>query len=277
MTQSDLGPDFTKPSPARMYDYWLGGKDNFAVDREAAAEILQHAPDADSACRANRAFVGRAVRHVVGRGVLQFIDIGTGLPTAGNAPEAAAAASPGARTICVDNDPVVVSHGRALLPRDGTTAVVEADMRDPQAILAAPETRRLIDFTQPVAVVFAAVLHFVRDEENPAAIVAAFRERIATGSYLIISHDTTEGHPPELLKLGEDVYSRATAPMIMRSPQAILRFFDGFELAEPGLVAVNEWRPESLRERQERGGHWLLCGVGQKNRAAARPSGIAAG
>lgn len=138
-------------------------------------------------------------------------------------------------------------------------------MRQPQAILAHRETRRLIDFTRPVAVIFAAVLHFVRDDENPAAIVAAFRERMAPGSYLVLSHDTTEGHPAELLKPGEDVYSRATAPMIMRSPQEILGFFDGFQLAEPGLVTVNDWRPDTLRERQERGGHWLLGGVGRRN------------
>jgi hypothetical protein len=262
--RAPAGVNVTRPSPARIYDYLLGGKDNFAADRAAAERLLVHAPDAGSACRANRAFLRRAVRYLSGQGVRQFIDIGTGLPTQGNVPEVARAADPDARVVCVDNDPIVITHAQALLPAGDRTAVVGADMREPQVILRHREVRRLIDFSQPVGVLFAAVLHFATDADDPDEIVRAFGERMAPGSYLVLSHDTTEGHALELITLGKEVYSGATAPMVMRSREAILGLFEGFELAEPGLVRLGEWRPDTLRERQERGGHWLLCGVGRR-------------
>ncbi|MQA87987.1 MAG: SAM-dependent methyltransferase [Streptosporangiales bacterium] len=247
-----------------MYDYFLGGKDNYYGDREAADKIMAKAPDAPGACRANRAFLGRAVRFVACQGVQQFIDIGAGLPTQGNVHEVAHQVAPESRIVYVDNDPIVLAHGRALLPKDDTIAIIDADMRQPHAILDHPATAKLIDFSQPLAVLFVAALHFVTDEEDPAGIIRAFGERMAPGSYLILSHDTTEGHAGELLELGKDVYRHATSPMNFRSREEILLFFGDFELVPPGVTPLNQWRPDNLAEANQPGAHWLLAGVGRR-------------
>ena len=189
--------DTTKPHPARMYDAYLGGKDNYAADREAVREILRVFPEVRAMARANRAFMQRAVRFLAGEaGVRQFIDIGTGIPSAGNVHEVAGQVAPGARVVYVDSDPIVHVHANALLTGSGTTSIVLADLREPDVILAHPKLRGLIDFAQPVALLLVAILHFIAETENPAGIVARLRDALPSGSYLALSHGTADFHPP---------------------------------------------------------------------------------
>jgi len=248
--QEPAGLDVTTPNIARMYDYFLDGKDNFAADREAAEQLKQMMPQLPLVARANRAFLRRAVRVLAGEyRIRQFIDIGTGLPTAGNVHEVARKAAPGARVLYVDNDPVVCCHGRALLT-DDVTQIIEADLRRPDDILAHPLTRALIDFTQPFALMFMSVLHFVPDEDDPKGIIARFREVMAPGSFLVISHGTLETNPDDpRAKLSSEVYSRSSSPgFALRSLAEVRGLFDGFELVEPGLVWISDWRPNPFEE-----------------------------
>jgi len=246
---SDLwhGSDTTKAHPARVYDYWLGGKDNFAADRVLAERAAANAPEVTMACRENRAFLGRAVRMLAGQGLRQFIDIGTGFPTMGNSDEAAHSVNPDAHVVCVDNDPVVLAHSRALLSRRSPdrTTVVEGDLRDPEAILADPDLRAAIDFGQPVVLLLVAILHFLRDSDDPAGIIAAFRRAMAPGSYLVLSHATYDFNIKVLNN--SRVYNDATAPFIPRSRAQILGLLSGFDLIEPGLVDAAHWRPDGTR------------------------------
>jgi hypothetical protein len=252
-----------RPSPARMYDYFLGGKDNFQVDRDAADQLDQVAGRGTTSTVAweNRRFLQRAVGCLAEAGIDQFVDIGAGLPTRGNVHEIAQRANPAARVAYVDNDPIVLSHGRALLADDKTTRVFTADMREPQTILTAPGLAGLIDFSRPVAVLFVAVLHFVRDEEDPYGIVGAFRDAMVPGSYLVLSHVTTDGLSAEILARNARVYERATSPSRPRSRDEIARFFDGLDLLEPGLVRPGLWRPGS---DQETATPAMYAGVGTK-------------
>lgn len=243
-------------------------KDNFAVDRERADQILAKIPDMSGACQANRRFLGRAVQNAVEQGIRQFIDIGTGLPNQGNVHQVAQSIEPDARVVYVDNDPIVLAHARALLATNDSTTVIQEDMREPAKILAHPEVDRLIDFSQPLAVLFVAVLHFVTDEEDPAGLVHAFTDRMAPGSQLILSHVTHDGHPPEQVKVAEDVYRGATAPFVFRGREEIMRLFNGFTLMDPGLVRLSQWRP-GPDEQNLHGGHWAFAGVGYK--PPARP------
>jgi hypothetical protein len=241
--------DAAVPNVARMYDFMLGGKENYASDRDAVGKLAEMAPEAPLRARLNRAFLGRAVRHVARQGVSQFVDVGAGLPTQENVHQVAQAVAPGARTVYVDNDPVVLAHARALLAADPQTVVVAGDVREPAGILGDPQTRELIDFTRPVCVLLVAILHFVPDSDGPARIVAAFRDAIAPGSYLILSHATMDGAPPReaaRTRDAEAVYERATAPLIMRDAAHVKRLLAGFSLVEPGLVHVSAWRPEGL-------------------------------
>ncbi|HZD69125.1 MAG TPA: SAM-dependent methyltransferase [Actinomycetes bacterium] len=249
------------PHPARMYDYFLGGKDNFPADRKAAEAILTTAPEARDLARQNRAFLQRAVRFLAGEaGIRQFLDIGTGIPTQGNVHEIAHAVAPDARVVYVDIDPIVLTHGRALLASPNTTIVL-GDLREPAAILADAEVRRMIDFDQPVAVLLVAILHFVRDEEGPAEIAARLRDAMAPGSYLTISHGTADFQPEhEATTTVVRTYDRATSQLSLRSHAEIARFFDGFELVEPGLVPVSMWRPDSDIPE----GQGVYAGVGRK-------------
>lgn len=253
-----------RPSPARMYDYFLGGKDNFQVDRDAADQLDEVAGRGTTFTVAweNRRFLQRAVACLAEAGIDQFVDIGAGLPTQGNVHEIAQRANPAARVAYVDNDPIVISHGRALLANDKTTRVLTADMRDPQTILAAPGLAGLIDFSRPVAVLFVAVLHFVRDEEDPYGIVETFRAAMAPGSCLVLSHVATDGLSAELLARNEHVYERSTSPSRPRSRDEIARFFDGLDLLEPGLVRPGQWRPGAGQETATR---FMYAGVGTKN------------
>jgi len=265
------GIDTRIPNMARMYDYALGGKDNFAADREAVEKLFSFSPENRDVPRANRRFLGRAVRFAAARGVRQFLDLGTGLPSQGHVHEIVGETDPGARVVYVDYDPVVVNHGRALLPASSSVAVVEADIRDPEGILAHPGVTGLIDFSQPVAVLFVAVLHGIPDEADPAGIVRAIGARTSPGSYLILSHLTSEGHPPELVAKKEEVFARSNAPVSYRSRAEILRLFSGFDLVEPGLTAVTRWRPEALDRGLDAAGQWWLGGVGRR----AQPAGPA--
>ncbi|MDQ0311611.1 SAM-dependent methyltransferase [Kitasatospora herbaricolor] len=242
---AELRPEI--PHPARMYDYYLGGKDNFPADREAAERALAANPEFRSTARANRGFLQRAVRHVAQQGVDQFLDIGTGIPTAGNTHEIAQQVDPRARVVYVDNDPIVLTHARALMAGmgRGRTDVLQADLRDPAGILAAAQVRELLDFDRPVALVLAAVLHFLPEDEKPYRIVEELLTALAPGSYLVLSHGTADFIPPEVRDRVTGVYTKATAPLVGRSRAEVRRFFDGLELLEPEVVTVPLWRPEA--------------------------------
>jgi S-adenosyl methyltransferase len=233
------GFDPGKPNAARVYDYLLGGKDNYAADRKAAAELLRALPDAGQAARANRAFLAAAVRQVARCGIMQYVDVGAGLPTSPNVHECARRAVPGGRVAYVDNDPVVVAHARALLATDALVTAVTGDVRDYEALLSSPELAGFIDFSQPVCVLFASVLHFLAAGEADAA-VAAFRERMAPGSYLVISagHETAASTP-----VGDQVQAAYGTHTVLtgRSAAEIAAYFGGFELVPPGIVPVTEW------------------------------------
>ena len=234
--------DTSRPHPARIYDYLLRGKDNYAVDRAAAAELAAAAPEVRIGVRANRAFLQRAVREVVGSGVRQILDIGTGLPTSPNVHETAQETAPDVRVAYVDNDPIVNVHASALLSRSGGTRVVLGDLREPRAILDHPDIRELVDFDQPVALLLVAVLHFLTDEERPEEIVASLRDALPAGSWLVLSHATDDFADRSD---AQAVYNNATASLNLRPRSRVERFFDGFELIEPGLVQVPFWRPDA--------------------------------
>jgi hypothetical protein len=231
--------------PARVYDYWLGGKDNFPADVRAAEAVIAEMPEIRLAVRENRAFLRRAVSFLAGEaGIRQFIDLGGGLPTQGNVHEVAQRIAPDARVVYVDNDPIVNVHGEALLAGQ-STSIVLADLRDTAAVLDHPEVQAAIDPGQPVAILLLAVLHLVADAEDPAGIVAAYRDRIAPGSYLALSHGTADINTQAARRAAERFASNPNAaPYVHRSHAEVLRFFDGFELVEPGLVQIPLWRPD---------------------------------
>lgn len=266
MEQAPSGVDVTKPNVARMYDYSLGGKDNFTVDRAAVEKVMEVAPGLPAGARANRRFLGRAVRYAAARGVRQFLDLGSGLPSSGNVHEVARRVSPGVRVVYVDNDPVVAVHARALLSGDADSAVVQGDLRRPETILGDEAVARLLDLSQPIAVLFVATLHFVTDEEDPAGIVRSFADHMADGSHLILSHVTHDGQRPEQVDVARYVYRDATAPWVFRGREEVLRLFDGFTLVEPGLVQLSQWRPDD-QEAGATGGDWAYAGVGLKGKA----------
>lgn len=247
-----------RPTPARMYDYFLGGKDNFAVDREAAERVKQAIPNTYEIVWENRFFLQRAVRHLAGQGIDQYVDLGTGLPTQGNVHEIARQFIPDARVAYVDNDPIVLAHGRALLAGSPGTTVINADMREPHTVLDDPGLQALIDFSRPVAVLFVAVLHFVTDAEDPAGLVKAFRSVMAPGSYLVLSHLTTDGPPPAAVARTIEIYQGATSPIAFRDREQIARFFEGFNLQRPGLVRPWQWHPDPADAMHTK---WLYAGV----------------
>ena len=234
--------DTSKPHPARIYDYLLGGWDNYEVDREAAERIVALAPDARVSVRANRDFLKRAVRHVTESGIRQIIDIGTGIPTSPNTHEIAQAIAPDTRVVYVDNDPIIATHAGAKLTNADHTGFVLADVRDPRAVIDHPEISRLIDFGRPVAVMLIAVLHFVEDSDDPIGIIRTLTERLAPGSRFVLTHGTLDFHHGT--HDAREVYEEATARLAIRSYDEILPFFDGFELLDPGLVQVPLWYPD---------------------------------
>ena len=257
--------DVSVPNMARMYDYAIGGKDNYAADREAVERLFAMSPENRYVPLANRRFLGRAVRYVAESGIDQYLDLGAGLPSQGNVHEVAKAVDPGARTVYVDNDPVVTAHARALLVAgDPTVTIVEADVRDPARILADPEVLRVVDFSRPLAVLFVSLLHGVTDAEDPAALVRAFVDRLVPGSYVILSHLTREGQPPELVRAKEAVFARTDTVFRYRSRDEILAMFDGLELVEPGLTPVTSWRGTGTEPELDAAGAWWLGGVAVK-------------
>ncbi len=267
MTGHNLTPDGidTKtPNVARIYDYLLGGKDNFAADRKAAKRLIEAIPDVAAIARDNRSFVGRVVRYLATEGgIRQFLDLGSGLPTQANVHELGEGVTTGVHVVYVDNDPVVASHGRALLASGGQAAMVLGDLRDPAGLLEHPEVTRLLDLSRPVGLLCTSTLHFIDDEAEPHKIIAAYRDRLRAGSYLAISHGTREEDPEGEGVKAEDVYRRASAQLHVRSLPDVRRFFDGFELVEPGLTWIAEWRPEPATAPTGRV-HSLRGGVGRK-------------
>jgi hypothetical protein len=242
--------DTSRPHPARMYDFYLGGKDNYEVDREAAQRVVDVLPDIIPAARANREFLHRSVRFLAESGVRQFIDIGTGIPTSPNTHEVAQAIAPEIRVAYVDNDPIVATHAGARLTGSGNTGFFLGDLRKPGPILEHPTIGKLIDFGEPVGLLLVAVLHFVKDEEDPAGLVAALRDALPDGSFLVLSHATADFHAgslPEVFK----VYNKATATLNTRPHTEIQALLEGFELLEPGLVQVPRWRPDGVPPTDE--------------------------
>ncbi|GAA5190992.1 SAM-dependent methyltransferase [Rugosimonospora acidiphila] len=235
--------DPTRPSPARIYDYHLGGAHNYAVDRRAAERVTAIMPELPLIIRANRAFLHRAVRSLVDAGIRQFLDLGSGIPTVGNVHQVAA---PGSRVVYVDVDSVAVAHAQSLLAGHDDAGVVRADLRDVPSVLGAPEVRRLIDFARPVGVLMVAVLHFVPDRDDPAGIVAAYRDAVAPGSYLVVSHGAAseDERAPVTADAAADAYSRSVSEFTLRTRSQVAGLFAGFELIDPGVVYVNEWRPD---------------------------------
>ena len=231
------------PSTARIYDYLLGGKDNYPADRAAATEIAQALPNVRTSFRWNRAFLGRAVRYLATeQGIRQFIDVGTGLPTAANVHEVAQEAAPGTRVVYVDNDPVVLAHGRHLLHGVPGTTIIEHDLRRTKDILDDPELRALIDFGAPVAVLLVAILHFIADADDPAAVVKNLLAPFPSGSYLVISHGTADAVPA--VHDAAAVYRQSTSSAHVRRRNQVERLINGLELVEPGIVWLPQWRPD---------------------------------
>lgn len=238
--------DTSKPSPARIYDYVLGGKDNFAADRAYADQVMQVFPEGGELAWANRRFMWRSVRHCAGL-VDQIVDVGTGIPTSPNVAEVAAKVNPDAVVVGVDNDPVVLSHGRALVEGEGVH-IVPGDVREPERVMA--DLDAVVDWSRPVALVLIAVLHFVPGEEGPRRVVAAFRERLVPGSLLVISHATFEGVSGPTLDRIAKVNANSTAPLQLRPVAEIEALFEGAELLDPGVVDVHLWRPDDDSERR---------------------------
>ncbi|MEV7416580.1 SAM-dependent methyltransferase [Streptomyces sp. NPDC089919] len=259
------GIDISVPSVSRIYDYYLGGSHNFEVDRQTARRAMEFLPGLPKIMQANRAFMRRAVRHAVAEGVTQFLDIGSGIPTFGNVHEVAQAATDRARVVYVDHDPVAVAHSRAVLAGDERAGIVAADLRKPQDILDSPEVSALLDLDRPVALMLVAVLHFLEDSDDPYTAVATLRDALAPGSLLILTHASYEGIPvsQDVASGTVEVYRDSRNPLVMRTHEEVLRFFDGFTLLEPGLVPMPRWRPETPETQEDPYGFSGYGGVGR--------------
>jgi S-adenosyl methyltransferase len=249
---------------ARVYDYWLGGKDNFAPDRAAAEAAMREDPNVVEGVRGNRAFLARAVRYLVGpAGIRQFLDIGTGIPAADNTHEVAQDLAPGSRVVYVDNDPIVLAHARALLTSatEGATAYLDQDLRNvPELVAAAAAT---LDFSQPVAVMLIGILHCIPDEDDPAGIIKRLMDAVPAGSYLAISHPANDLNDPGVRRLASRLNELMPVKLRFRSRAEVAVFFDGLNLVEPGLVRVPQWRPDRDTDRDNPAALW--GGVARKN------------
>ena len=264
------GLDPTIPSPARLYDYYLGGRQNFPADRAAAKRIIAALPDLPDAAWANRSFHQRAARWMAEQGIRQFIDIGSGLPTVGNTHEIVQAVAPDARVVYVDNDPMVALFSAELLKDAQTATVVTADLRDPPAVLGHPDLRALIKDGEPTGLLMTAVMHFVAPGSDPWGLVARYMDALAPGSYLVLSHITADRLPPRAVEEGLDVYSRATENIYVRSSDEVQRFFEHLHMvppydgAPPGVCYVGEWGAEEPSLADSDGSRMLYCGVGRR-------------
>jgi len=232
------------PSTARMYDYFLGGKDNYAADRLAAERVIALQPAARTAAQANRRFLLRAVETLARAGVRQFVDVGAGIPTRPNVHEVVQAIVPDARIAYVDNDPVVLAHSRALRATAPGVIAVEGDLRRPDAIWEDPQLERHIDVDQPVGLLFVAVMHFVRREDDPAALIDRWTKHLAPGSHFALSVGTSAGYTADEVRQIEDAYRNASSPLALHPPEEVARWFTGYELLDPGLVSIFKWRAD---------------------------------
>jgi S-adenosyl methyltransferase len=273
MTPAHQGPaeiDRSRPTPARIYDFMLGGNNNFASDQRAAEQILAAVPEVKDAAWANRGFHQRAAVWIAGQGVRQFIDIGSGLPTVGNTHEVVRRVSASTRVVYVDNDPMVQLHSETLLEGQGQVAVIVGDLRDPDTILANPGLRALIDFREPTGLLMTGVMMFVADGSNPWGLVARYVSQLAPGSCLSLSHLTGDHKSPQAVAGFRAVFDTATEHLYPRSKAEVERFFDGLELvppypgAEPGLSYAGVWGAEDPVAADTDGSRWLYCGVARR-------------
>jgi S-adenosyl methyltransferase len=265
------GVDPTKASPARLYDYFLGGTNNFAVDREIGDRIRALLPELTDIAWANRGFHQRAALWLAKeRGIRQFIDLGSGLPTQGNTHEVVQRAAPGCRVVYVDYDPMVTAHAAELLTGNGDTAVVGADMRDPDTVLGAPALRDLIDFSKPVGLLLTWVLHFLPDSADPWGLVRRYVSELASGSYVVVSHGTWDRKPIQAANSAREAYGKSTERGYPRTREDIERFFEGLELvppypgAEPRVAFPGEWGAEDPELADSDGSRWSWCGVARR-------------
>jgi hypothetical protein len=259
------GIDIDRPSGARIYDYWLGGTHNFAVDREVARQVTAAVPDTAMMMQANRAFLHRAVQFLVDQGVRQFVDIGSGIPTLGNVHEVAQKVAPESKVVYVDIDPVAVAHSQHILTGNPNTIVIQDDLRRAEQILARPEVTGLLDLSQPVGLLLIAVMHFILPADDPDGILRRLRDGLAPASYVALTHGTADALSPEASELWLELFRRTPTPGCVRTYAEVERLFDGFELVPPGVVWSPLWRPEhpdDIPERPERVAAY--AGVGRK-------------
>ncbi|HEX5119012.1 MAG TPA: SAM-dependent methyltransferase [Pseudonocardiaceae bacterium] len=255
--------DVSRPNAARVYDVYLGGAHNFQIDREFAKRAKDLLPEVIAMARMNRAFLQRAVRELTRAGIDQFLDLGSGIPTVGNVHEIAQRINPEAKVVYVDNEAVAVAHSALILEGNPRAGVVQADVREPDQVLTAEVTRKLLDFSRPVAVIMCTIIHFVPDSDDPAGVVGAYRDAVAPGSYLALSHATS--YSRQDVESVRAAYSQTANPVTARTKPQIERFFDGYELLEPGLVFTQQWRPDhpsDVGDDPENSG--LYAGVGRK-------------
>lgn len=262
-TVADSDVEYNVPHVARVYDYWLGGNDNFEADREAAEFTLRLMPEMLDYARGNRAFMVRAVQFLVSAGVTQFLDVGSGFPTSPNVNEVAQQTAPGARTVYVDYDPMVVSHAQGLMARNSNTDVVKSDLRDVDKVLQ--ESGKLLDFSKPVALMFVACLHHLEDEDDPVGVVARYLPALAPGSWLVLSHLTDE-FAPEKMRALYDRAKQDRGTVKARPKEAIARMFNGLEPIDPGLVLVSHWRPAGDQPDPNADRSWAYGGVASVQR-----------
>ena len=264
------GVDVTRPTPARLYDYYLGGTSNFEVDRIAAEQMRLQMPELSDMAWANRGFHQRAARWIARRGVRQFIDIGSGLPTASNTHQALLEVIPDARVVYVDLDPMVAAHADGLLTSRDSARLITADLRDPGALLASSDLQAMIDFAEPAGLLITAVLHFVADASDPWGLVARYVDALAPGSYLALSHGTADKLPPAMVRAAHEMFARATEQLYPRSLAEVERFFAGLELAEPYQGAgpmichTGEWGAEDPATADSDGSRIMYCGVARR-------------
>ena len=259
--------DLERPSVARVYDYWLGGAHNFAADRAVAEKTLEYLPELRNIVLNHRAFLRRAVRYLLSQGIRQFLDLGSGIPTVGNVHEIAQSADPAAKVVYVDMDPVAVAHSRSLLSGNDQVSVLQADVRDPAAVLASPEVNEQLDFDEPVGVLMIALLHFVSDDEDPVGIIRGYSDPLAPGSFLAVSHAGYEADEETgSYRAARSNYDRNVTQMTYRNRAEFTRLFDDFELVEPGVARLPAWRPESPDDLDASGS--LFPGFGAVGRKA---------
>jgi hypothetical protein len=252
--------DIERPSVARMYDYFLGGSNNFAVDRETARQVIAAVPDAPLQAQSNRAFLRRVMRFLLDAGVRRFLDIGSGIPSPGSVHEIAQANAPDTRVVYVDVDPIAVMHGQSILDGNPLATAIQGDLCAPERILSHPRVRQLMSLDEPVAVLLIAVLHYVPEAADPAGVIARIRAALPSGSYLALSVLTGQERGAEEVAAGSAVYQRADTPIYVRDTTAVLRMFEGFTVVPPGVVAAPSWRPDPAQLAMEETGRPVFVG-----------------